>query len=73
MGGGLTGGQVIGKTDADAATVVDRPISTLDFLATLCGILGIDYEKQNQAANGRPIRIVDKGDNPLTELFKPLP
>ena len=46
-----------------APTVVERPISALDFLATVCKVLGIDYTKQNNAPIGRPIRIVDKGAN----------
>jgi hypothetical protein len=49
--------------------VVERPISALDFLATVCKVLGINYDKQNTAPNGRPLRIVDKGANPITELF----
>lgn len=69
MGGGIKGGQVIGKTDAEGATVVERPISALDFLATVCKVVGIDYEKKNKTPGGRPIRIVDKGANPITELF----
>lgn len=68
VGGGIRGGQVIGRTDAEAATVVERPVNTLDFMATVCRILGIDYNKQNVAANGRPIRIVDRGANPITQL-----
>ncbi len=69
VGGGIKGGQVIGKTDKQGASVVERPISALDFLATVCKILGINYEKQNTAPNGRPLRIVDKGANPIKELF----
>ena len=69
FGGGIKGGQVIGKTDAEGATVVDRPVSTLDFMSTVCKILGIDYTKQNQTPIGRPVRIVDKGANPVTQLF----
>ncbi|MCI0642014.1 MAG: DUF1501 domain-containing protein [Gemmataceae bacterium] len=68
FGGGIRGGQVIGRTDAEAATVVERPVSTLDFMATVCSILGIDYSKQNQTQNGRPVRIVDRGANPITQL-----
>jgi hypothetical protein len=67
IGGGIKGGQVIGKTDKEGATVEDRPISALDFMATVCKVLGIDYNKQNHA-NGRPIRIVDKGSTPIKEL-----
>ncbi len=69
VGGGIRGGQVIGRTDAQAATVTDRPVGTLDFMATVCRVLGIDYNKQNQAANGRPIRIVDRGANPITQIM----
>jgi uncharacterized protein (DUF1501 family) len=69
VGGGIRGGQVIGRTDAEAATVVERPVSTFDFMATVCQALGIDHNKQNVAPNGRPIRIVDRPANPITQLF----
>jgi hypothetical protein len=68
VGGGIKGGQVIGKTDKEGATVAERPISGLDFMATVCQVLGINHNKQN-TANGRPIRIVDKGSNPIKELL----
>src|SRR5262249_12605650 len=42
IGGGIRGGQVIGRTDQNAATVTERPISVVDFMATVCRILGID-------------------------------
>jgi Protein of unknown function (DUF1501) len=54
VGGGIRGGQVIGRTDRDAATVTDRPVSVVDFMATTCRILGIDYTKHNEAPEGRP-------------------
>jgi uncharacterized protein (DUF1501 family) len=69
IGGGIKGAQVIGRTDAEAATVVERPVNTLDFMATVCRILGIDHEKQNHAPNGRPVRIVDRGANPITQIL----
>jgi uncharacterized protein (DUF1501 family) len=69
MGGGIRGGQVIGRTDAEAATVVDRPVSTLDFMASVCRVLGIDYTKMVQTPIGRPIRIVDRGANPINGLI----
>jgi uncharacterized protein (DUF1501 family) len=69
VGGGIRGGQVIGRTDAEAAAVTDRPVSTLDFMATVCTILGIDHNLQNQAPNGRPVRIVDRGANPIAGLL----
>lgn len=69
MGGGIRGGQIIGRTDAEAATVTDRPVSCLDFMATVCQILGIDYTRQNNTPNGRPIRIVDRGANPINGIL----
>ena len=42
---------------------------TIDMLATVCSVLGIDYEKQNPSNVGRPIRIVDKGAKPVTEVI----
>jgi hypothetical protein len=69
VGGGIKGGQVIGKTDAEGAEVVERKTSALDFMATVCSILGINYQKQVTTPIGRPIRIVDKGANPIKELL----
>ena len=69
FGGGIKGGQVVGKTDAEGATVVERPISALDFMATVCKVLGIDYNKQNQTQIGRPVRVVDRGAKPIEQLL----
>jgi hypothetical protein len=72
IGGGIKGGQVVGRTDRDGATVVDRPISVPDFLGTVCTILGIDYKRKNHPPGvGRPIPIVDtsKEVNLLTQLL----
>ncbi|MSR32410.1 MAG: DUF1501 domain-containing protein [Gemmataceae bacterium] len=68
-GGGIKGGQVIGKTDKNGASVEDRPVSTIDFMATACTGLGIDFTRSIQTPIGRPIRLVEKGANPLKELF----
>jgi hypothetical protein len=70
-GGGIKGGQVIGRTDQLGAFVEDRPVSVIDFFATVCRLLGIDYTEQHQVEpGGRPIAIVEKkGPKPITELF----
>lgn len=68
-GGGIKGGRVIGKTDRDAASVVDRPISVRDFMATVCQVLGIDYTRKNMTPIGRPITFVDSGANPIKDLL----
>src|SRR2546423_5857173 len=67
-GGGIKGGQAVGKTSPDGGTVAERPTSTIDFLATVCAALGIDHEKQNMSNVGRPIRIVDKAASPIFEV-----
>ncbi len=67
-GGGIKGGQAVGKTDAGGDGVKDRPVSVPDFLATVCAALGIDSSKQNPSNVGRPIRIVDKAARPIKEV-----
>ncbi len=70
MGGaGIKTGQVIGKTDTRGGTVAERPINVVDFMATVCQVLGIDANKQIISKNGRPHRIVDKGAKVVKELF----
>ena len=68
-GGGIKGGQAIGKTSKDGMTVEERPVPTIDLLATVCKALGVNSEKQNLSNVGRPIRIVDKSADPLTEVL----
>jgi uncharacterized protein (DUF1501 family) len=69
VGGGIRGGQVIGKTDREGAAVVERPIAARDFLATVCRILGIDGTKQIQTPTGRPVRIIESGEKVITEVL----
>jgi hypothetical protein len=68
-GGGLKGGQVVGRTSADGTTVEDRAVSVPDLLATVCQALGIDPEKKNISNVSRPIRIVDKAAQPIKEVL----
>lgn len=70
IGGGIRGGQVIGKTDRTASEVLERPVTVVDFLATVCQILGIDYTKENRPTGiNRPVRIVDNNEKPITEII----
>ena len=52
-----------------AARVEERPVSAIDFMATVCKALGIDYTKEFNTRDGRPIRVVDKGEKVVKELF----
>ena len=60
MGGGIKGGQAIGRTDKEGATVEEGKTTAVDFMATVCELMGIDTAKENIAGNSRPIRTVDK-------------
>jgi hypothetical protein len=68
-GGGIRGGQAVGKTSPDGMEVVERPTKVADFLATVCLALGIDPLKQNISNVGRPIRIADKTAAPIQEVL----
>jgi hypothetical protein len=68
-GGGIRGGQAIGRTSKDGMRVEERPVRVPDLLATVCQALGIDYERQNLSNVGRPIRIVDKSAMPIQEAL----
>jgi hypothetical protein len=68
-GGGIKGGQVVGKTSDDGMEVKDRPVRVPDLLATVCQAIGVDHTKANRSNIGRPIRIVDKSAKPLTEVL----
>ncbi len=67
-GGGIKGGSVVGKTDKEGATVVERPTSAQDYLATVCELMAIDYTKKNETATARPIQIVEKA-KPFTDMI----
>jgi hypothetical protein len=67
-GGGIKGGQVVGKTSADGTTIEERKIEVADLLGTICLALGLDPRKQNQSNVGRPIRLVEPTAKPITEV-----
>jgi uncharacterized protein (DUF1501 family) len=60
-GGGIKGGQAIGKTSADGTAVEGKSVGVPDLIATVCKAVGIDPLKQNMSNVGRPIRIADPG------------
>jgi hypothetical protein len=68
-GGGIQGGQAFGSTGASGEKVEGRSVQVSDFLATVCLALGIDPLKFNNSNVGRPIRIVEKGADPVKEVL----
>ncbi|MBI83901.1 MAG: hypothetical protein CMJ45_03015 [Planctomyces sp.] len=67
-GAGIQGGQVIGATDKQAATVTDRPITPQDLAATILSVLGIDHKTVLYTPVGRPVPLVGDG-TPVNDLF----
>jgi|694.fasta_scaffold19089_4 hypothetical protein len=67
-GGGVRGGNLIGRSDKDAAYAIERPISPEDLAATVYESLGIDPEMRVLDFQNRPTPIVD-GGKPIKELF----
>jgi hypothetical protein len=68
-GGGTKGGQVVGRTSKDGATVEERPVTIPDLLATVCKALGIDPETQHMSNTGRPIAMVDSSAKAVEEVL----
>ena len=68
-GGGLKTGQVIGKTSKTGAEVAERPVTSPDFMATLCRALGMDIHHEFLAPGQRPMPLVEKTAKPIEEML----
>ena len=67
-GGGVRGGQVIGRTNQAGTEVTDRPVTVSDLFRTIYHTLDIDADHENMSRIGRPIKLVDGGEV-VEELF----
>lgn len=67
-GGGVRGGQLIGKSDATGSAPAERPVAVEDVASSLYTALGIDYHKQYMTPTGRPIHL-STGGQPIKELW----
>jgi hypothetical protein len=67
-GAGIRGGTVCGASDAHAAYVKDRPVSTSDICATIYQCLGIDPEMPVYDKGGKPIPVAH-GGRPIREIL----
>lgn len=69
IGGGMQMGQVIGKTDAHAAAIKERPVHIQEVMATAYHHLGLDPKTTTITdPAGRPQYLVDHND-PIRELI----
>jgi hypothetical protein len=67
-GAGIRGGTVCGASDAQAAYVKDKPVSTSDICATIYHCLGIDPEMPVYDRGGRPVPVAH-GGRPIREIL----
>lgn len=68
-GGPFQGGRVVGASDEIGHAPKDRPVTTGEIAATVFKGLGIDLETELPGPQGRPLPLVDRGINPIQELF----
>ncbi len=68
-GGGISGGQIIGKTDKIGKSVEEEHCYPQDLNATIAYGLGLPLEKEIFSPSGRPFKVAHDG-TPLTSLFR---
>ena len=72
-GGGINTGLVVGATNEKGKkpgdSIVERPITTPDYIKTLCAALGIDTHQEFTGPGLRPMPMVDKSATLIKELL----
>jgi uncharacterized protein DUF1501 len=68
-GGGIKGGQVIGRTDDFGLNIVEDKIHIHDFHATILHCLGLLHEKLTYRHQGRDFRLTDVAGEVVTKLL----
>jgi len=68
-GGGIKGGQVIGKTDDLGLNIVEDPIHIHDLQATILHCLGLDHTRLTYRYLGRNFRLTDVAGNVVPKLL----
>jgi hypothetical protein len=68
-GGGVKGGTVHGATDDVGYKAVQDPHYYSDLHATILRQLGLDHRKMEVAVSGRPVRLVEEGNGPITQVL----
>lgn len=68
-GGGVKGGQVIGKTDDIGWGVVDEPVHVNDFHATVLRLFGLDHLQLKVRFSGLDLRLTNLGGKVVEKLL----
>ena len=66
-GGGIRGGQVIGRSDSRGESPAERPVTPSDLACTIYHHLGIDPETTHVTSDGRPV-MLNQGGKRVQEL-----
>ncbi len=68
-GGGIRGGQVVGSSDEIGAAPKDHPVTPSHVAATVYKALGLPIDLELKTPEGRVVRLVDHGFDPIDELL----
>jgi hypothetical protein len=68
-GGGIRGGQVIGKTDALGWSPVEDPIHINDWHATILHLFGFDHLRLSVRFQGLNVRLTNQGGRVVQKLL----
>jgi uncharacterized protein (DUF1501 family) len=68
-GGGVKGGQVIGKTDEIGWGIVEDPVHVNDFHATLLHLFGLDHLKLTVRFSGLDVRLTNLAGKVVKKLL----
>jgi len=68
-GGGIKGGQVVGSSDDIGSAPKDRPVAPGHVAATVFKALGLPIDLELKTPEGRVVRLVDNGFDPIDELL----
>jgi len=68
-GGGVRGGQVVGRTDELGWAPVERPVHINDFHATLLHLLGLDHLRLTRRFGGLDVRLTNVAGQVVRELI----
>jgi hypothetical protein len=68
-GGGIKGGQIVGKTDELALTVTEDRVHVHDLQATMLHCLGLDHKRLTYKHMGREFRLTDVGGEVVRKML----
>src|SRR5262249_6497312 len=68
-GGGIKGGQVVGKTDELGWGITEEPVHVNDLHATLLHLFGLDHKRLTYRFQGRDFRLTDVAGNVVNKLL----